>query len=79
MKKKVYKMYYVVMDIGCAECGESSNLVGIFTSEKKARDALKEYKVINHLDTYSDDHEFFIYRIDTLDKIYQNSYDHLVD
>lgn len=71
-------MYYVVVDIGCAECGESSNVVGVFTSEEKAREALHEYQVTNHLDKYPDDHDFFVYQIDTVDKIYQNSFDHLI-
>lgn len=27
---------WIVMDIGCIECGEGSNLVGLFTNEDKA-------------------------------------------
>ncbi|MBO1510151.1 DUF7336 domain-containing protein [Metabacillus bambusae] len=71
-------MYYVVLDLGCAECGESSNILGIFTSIEQAKKAVKEYKEKNRLDEYSD-HEFFIYKIDQLDKIYHNSFEHLVD
>ncbi|TXC91784.1 hypothetical protein FS935_05200 [Metabacillus litoralis] len=71
-------MYYVVLDLGCSDCGESSNILGIFTSLEFAKSAREEYKEKNRLDEYSD-HEFFIYQIDTLDKIYHNSFDHLVD
>ncbi len=70
-------MYYVVLDLGCAECGESSNVLGIFTSLDKAKKARDEYKEVNKLDEYSD-HEFFIYKIDTLDKVHQNSFEHLI-
>ncbi|WP_338786466.1 hypothetical protein [Metabacillus sp. FJAT-53654] len=71
-------MYYVVLDLGCAECGESSNILGIFTSIEQAKNAVNEYKEKNRLDEYSD-HEFFIYKIDQLDKIYHNSFEHLVE
>ncbi len=71
-------MYYVVLDIGCSECGESSNLVGIFTSKERAIQAKKQYMKDHHLEDNSD-HEIFIYKIDEIDKIYNNSYEHLVD
>ncbi|MGQ4664815.1 hypothetical protein AB3Z07_11360 [Metabacillus halosaccharovorans] len=71
-------MYYVVLDLGCSECGESSNILGIFTSYEKAKNAKDEYIIVNKLDEYSD-HEFFIYKIDSLDKVYQNSYEHLIE
>jgi hypothetical protein len=71
-------MHYVVLDLGCAECGESSNILGIFTTLELAKKAIGEYKEINRLDEYSD-HEFFIYKIDKLDKIYQNSFEHIVE
>jgi hypothetical protein len=72
------RMYYVVLDLGCAECGESSNILGIFTTQDHAKKAINEYKEINRLDDYSD-HEFFIYGIDKLDKVYHNSFEHIVD
>lgn len=72
-------MYYAVIDVGCSECGESSNLVGLFTSEQKARDALIEYRKLNGMETDTYDHEFYIYKISELDKIYNNSYEHLVE
>ncbi|MFC0274079.1 hypothetical protein ACFFIX_22275 [Metabacillus herbersteinensis] len=50
-------MYYVVLDIGCSECGESSNVLGIFTSLEIAKQSLEDYKKRNRLDEYSD-HEF---------------------
>jgi hypothetical protein len=70
-------MYYVVLDLGCAECGESSNILGIYTTQEKAKKAIDEYKEMHRLDEDSD-HEFFIYKIDEIDKIYHNSYEHLV-
>ena len=71
-------MYYIVLDLGCAECGESSNILGIFTSLDEAKKALNVYKEKNHLDEESD-HEFYIYKIDKLNHIYHNSYEHMVE
>lgn len=71
-------MYFAVMDVGCSDCGESSNLVGIFTTEEKARTALKGYIKENHLEN-NVEHEFFIYKIDQLDRIYHNSFEHLIE
>lgn len=70
-------MYFVVVDIGCSDCGESSNLVGIFTTEKSARDGMLTYMEVNHL-TMDGDHELLIYKIDELNRIHNNSYDHLI-
>ncbi|MFS0863344.1 hypothetical protein [Fredinandcohnia sp. 179-A 10B2 NHS] len=70
-------MYYVVVDIGCSECGEASNIVGIFSSKEKAIDAREYYVKDNRLE-HNDDHELLIYKIDELDKIYNNSYEHLI-
>ncbi|KKI91902.1 hypothetical protein WQ54_12285 [Bacillus sp. SA1-12] len=71
-------MFYVVLDLGCAECGESSNILGIFTTLEAAKSAQEEYIEKNRLDEYSD-HEFFIYKIDQLNKIYHNSFEHLAE
>ncbi|MDF0727889.1 hypothetical protein PY093_14525 [Cytobacillus sp. S13-E01] len=70
-------MYFVVFDLGCSDCGESSNLVGLFTTEDIARKSLNQYIDENSLEG-NDDHELIIYKIDTLDKIYNNSYTHIV-
>lgn len=71
-------MYFVVVDIGCSDCGEASNVVGIFTEEKKARKALEEYKITNKLDLFGDDHQFLIYKLEELNQIHNNSYEHLI-
>ena len=42
-------MKYVVLDIGCIECGEPSSILGIFDNKKKAEEVKKnivKYKVI---------------------------------
>ncbi|MRX71645.1 hypothetical protein GJU40_05585 [Bacillus lacus] len=71
-------MYYVVIDIGCSDCGESSNVVGIFTDEELAREALKNYKIQHNLDKYGYDHEFEIYKIQKLDTIQHNGLENLI-
>ena len=40
MKKEIK---YVVVDIGCIECGESSNVVGIFDTIEQAEESVKKY------------------------------------
>jgi hypothetical protein len=71
-------MYYVVVDIGCTDCGEASNVVGVFTEEIKARTALEQYKKANKLDLYGDDHQFLIYGVKELNKIHNDSFDHCI-
>ncbi|MFT4414177.1 hypothetical protein ACLM5H_09980 [Fredinandcohnia humi] len=70
-------MFFVLVDIGCSECGEASNIVGIFTSKEKAIGAKEIYCKENRLEE-NEDHELLIYQIDEVDKIYNNSYEHLV-
>lgn len=35
-------MKYVVVDVGCIECGEESAVLGIFTDKKKAEETMKK-------------------------------------
>lgn len=70
-------MYFVVVDIGCSDCGESSNLVGIFTTEENARNAMHNYMKDNHLNM-DGDHELLIFKVEELNRIHNNSYDHLI-
>ena len=34
---------YIVVNIGCIECGVSSNIVGVFDNEEKANEIAKEF------------------------------------
>ena len=34
---------YILVNIGCIECGVSSNIVGVFNSEEKANQLAKEF------------------------------------
>jgi hypothetical protein len=34
---------YIVVNIGCIECGVSSNIVGVFDDEQKANKIAEEY------------------------------------
>jgi hypothetical protein len=34
-------MYYIAVDIGCIECDESSNVLGIFKTESNAKAVLR--------------------------------------
>lgn len=35
---------WVVMEIGCIECGEESKIVGIFDSQEKAKSVAENHK-----------------------------------
>lgn len=36
---------YIVVNIGCIECGVSSNIVGVFDDEAKAKNIAEEYQI----------------------------------
>ena len=42
-------MKYVVIDIGCIECGEVSSVLGIFDNKEKAEDISKKYEDIQEI------------------------------
>ena len=55
-------MKYVVVDVGCIECGEESAVLGIFTDKKKAEEIMKkceEYQSAH----WMGQHYFFIEEI----------------
>ena len=35
-------MKYIVVDIGCIECGEPSDILGVFTDRQKAEEVMKK-------------------------------------
>lgn len=39
-------MYYVLVDIGCLECGEPTEVIGIYKDIEKARKMLREIEKI---------------------------------
>lgn len=34
---------YIIVDVGCIECGEQTEVVGIYTTKKSAEEAFNEY------------------------------------
>lgn len=55
-------MKYVVVDIGCIECGEHSTVLGIFGDKKKAEEVLKKYDDIQS-NNWTGQHYFEIFEI----------------
>lgn len=39
-------MQYIVVDIGCIECGESSSIIGVFTDRALAEAAVADWERI---------------------------------
>lgn len=66
-------MKYVVVDIGCIECGEPSSVLGIFTDKEKAIEISKkceEYQEKN----WTGQHDFEIYEVDKENKLIDKYY-----
>ena len=55
-------MKYVVVDIGCIECGEQSGVLGIFTNEEEAEKVAKKYKEIQS-NNWCGQHSFEIFEV----------------
>lgn len=55
-------MKYVVVDIGCIECGEQSAVLGIFTNKRKAEETRKKYSEI-HSNNWHGQHHFEIFEV----------------
>lgn len=66
-------MKYVVVDIGCIECGEPSSVLGIFTDKEKAIEISKkceEYQEKNWIGQ----HYFEIYEVDKENELIDKYY-----
>ena len=66
-------MKYVVVDIGCIECGETSSVLGIFTDKEKAIEISKkceEYQEKN----WHGQHDFEIYEVDKENELIDKYY-----
>lgn len=57
--------YFVALDIGCIECGESSHILGIFTTEKAAKDVCDKTEELQEK-YWSGQHEFLVISVDEL-------------
>lgn len=55
-------MKYVVVDIGCIECGEASSVLGIFDKETEAKKILKQFSKIQS-DNWTGQHYFEIFEV----------------
>lgn len=58
-------MIYVAVDIGCIECGEGSNVLGLFTDKVKAQavlDAAEKEQAAN----WHGEHHFGLFEQDTI-------------
>ncbi|NYV67599.1 hypothetical protein HYI36_20175 [Bacillus sp. Gen3] len=67
-------MYFVAVDIGCIECGESSNVLGVFTSKSVADKVVRDHeKRQSH--HWGGQHSFEVFEIDSIDRIYEVSYE----
>ena len=68
--------YYVLVDIGCIECGEESAVIGIYTSKKKAQRIRREHEKRQN-ESWNGQHIFEIFEIDEIDKTYKIEYENV--
>ena len=61
------KKLYVAVDIGCIECGEQTNVLGIFTDKNKAWDVLDEHAT-RQMENWSGQHYFDVYEVNEIDQ-----------
>lgn len=63
-------MYYVVVDIGCIECGESSHVLGVFTDKNRAKEICEKAKEKEKkFAALGGQHDFEIFEVDKIDKV----------
>ncbi len=65
--------YYVLVDIGCIECGEESAVIGIYINKKKAQRIKREHEK-RQRENWCGQHYFEIFEIDEIDKTYKVEY-----
>lgn len=62
--------YFVLVDIGCLECGEESALIGVFTECEKAEKALAEARELQRKNWFGQ-HSFEIFEWDGVCNAYR--------
>lgn len=65
-------VYYVLVDIGCIECGEMSTVIGVYKDKQQAELELKENEEVQS-ENWIGQHEFEIFERE-LDKTYYPYY-----
>ena len=65
-------MYYVLIDIGCIECGEETTVIGVFTDKAKAEKLLNKYEKLQ-AENWHGQHSFQIDEVE-IDKVYKPEY-----
>ena len=57
--------YYVAVDIGCIECGEESDVLGIFTTKKQAQKELNKASKAQQIN-WTGQHHFKMFEVKKL-------------
>lgn len=58
---------YVVVDVGCIECGEVTRVLGVFTDENKALEVLKDHAERQRKGWWGH-HDFNMYEVDGINQ-----------
>ena len=66
-------MYYVAIDIGCIECGEETNVLGIFTDKERAGKTCADHRERQEKEWHGQ-HGFFVEEIAEINKVYTVEY-----
>lgn len=65
--------YYVAVDIGCIECGETSAVLGIFESEVDANEACDEHSKRQE-EHWGGQHYFEVFGVPRISKVIRQEY-----
>ena len=71
--RKENKIFYVLVDIGCIECGEDTNVLGIFTDMERAIKVMDDHDK-RQKENWTGQHSFEIFERDELNKEYKVNY-----
>ena len=66
-------MYYVAVDIGCIECGEPSNVIGVFTTKEAAEEACEDHETRQEAN-WKGDHSFVFFAVEAIDQVNRIEY-----
>jgi hypothetical protein len=65
--------FFVAVDIGCIECGEETNVLGVFINRQKAQSVLNKHKKRQN-NNWVGQHSFELFELDEIDKEYKVFY-----
>lgn len=67
-------MLYVAVDIGCIECGEMSNVLGVFDSKDRAEQVAEEHS-FRQSEHWQGQHSFEVFEVPAVNEEVRKQYE----